>query len=92
MQYEPTSGPSGSNAVPVVPAPDAPPTIVSARSGRRIHMPARYADYLPATARRIPHIPPTNPQDLETPAYEERAHSPPTTDVRPRFKLGLMDS
>jgi len=44
-------------------------------------MPARYADYLPATARRIPHIPPTNSQDLETPAREERAHSPPTTNI-----------
>ncbi|OJA15139.1 hypothetical protein AZE42_07563 [Rhizopogon vesiculosus] len=42
--YEP--GPSGSNAVPVVPTPDAPPAI-----------------------------------DLETPAREERAHSPPTTNV-----------
>ncbi|OAX35309.1 hypothetical protein K503DRAFT_773633 [Rhizopogon vinicolor AM-OR11-026] len=74
--YEP--GPSGSNAVPVSPAPDAPPVIVSARSGRRIRMPARYTDYLPATTRHILHVPPTNPQDLETPAREERVHSPPT--------------
>ncbi|KAG1856386.1 hypothetical protein DFJ58DRAFT_727222 [Suillus subalutaceus] len=44
--------------LPIPPVPDA-PAITSARSGRRIHLPARYADFLPAGPTNLPHIPPT---------------------------------
>jgi hypothetical protein len=50
------AGPSNA-VIPDPPIPDV-PAIMSARSGRRIRMPARYADFLPAGPTNLPHIPP----------------------------------
>ncbi|KAG2746733.1 hypothetical protein P692DRAFT_20875794, partial [Suillus brevipes Sb2] len=43
------------------PSPSPPPInpVVSQRSGRRIRMPARFADFLPGSATHLAHMPPT---------------------------------
>ncbi|KAG2140145.1 hypothetical protein DEU56DRAFT_735250 [Suillus clintonianus] len=40
----------------------SPPPIVSQRSGRRIRMPARFADFLPGSATHLAHMPPSTRQ------------------------------